>query len=221
MKHLKKVSSQPPNGRQQYVGIQVKKQPSVFHWRNACYNVKIKGDNRRILDHGNSLVKPGTLTALMGSSGSGQTTLLDVHASHVIMGVVSGDMLVNGKPRDEPFQRKTGYVQQQDLHLPASTVRVAFTFSALLGQLSQYSQQQRIAYVDTVISLLSMEDYTHTIVNVPGEGLNIKQRKGLTIHVELAACPQLLLFFDKRTSGLDSQTSWSICSLIEKLTKNG
>jgi ABC-type multidrug transport system ATPase subunit len=66
-----------------------------------------------------------------------------------------------------------------------------------------------------------MEDYANAIVGVPGEGLNVEQRKRLTIGVELAARPQLLLFFDKPTSGLDSQTSWSICNLMEKLTKNG
>lgn len=52
-------------------------------------------------------------------------------------------------------------------------------------------------------------------------GLNVEQRKRLTIGVELAAKPQLLLFLDEPTSGLDSQTSWAICDLMEKLTKNG
>ena len=52
-------------------------------------------------------------------------------------------------------------------------------------------------------------------------GLNVEQRKRLTIGVELAAKPQLLLFLDEPTSGLDSQTSWSILDLIETLTKHG
>ena len=52
-------------------------------------------------------------------------------------------------------------------------------------------------------------------------GLNVEQRKRLTIGVELAAKPQLLLFLDEPTSGLDSQTSWSILDLLEKLTKVG
>lgn len=52
-------------------------------------------------------------------------------------------------------------------------------------------------------------------------GLNVEQRKRLTIGVELAARPQLLLFLDEPTSGLDSQTSWSILNLLEKLTHAG
>ena len=65
-----------------------------------------------------------------------------------------------------------------------------------------------------------MDDYADAVVGVPGDGLNVEQRKRLTIGVELAARPKLLLFLDEPTSGLDSQTSWSICNLMEKLTNN-
>ncbi|RKK31404.1 hypothetical protein BFJ67_g15244 [Fusarium oxysporum f. sp. cepae] len=88
----------------------VEKQISVFHWGNVYYDIKIKGEPRCILDEVDRWVKPGTLTALMGSSGAGKTTLLDVLASRATMGVVLGDMLVNGIPRDDSFQRKTSYV---------------------------------------------------------------------------------------------------------------
>ncbi|KAL4729018.1 Multidrug resistance protein [Fusarium chlamydosporum] len=199
----------------------VEEQTSVFHWKNVCYDVKIKAETRRILDHVDGWVKPGTLTALMGSSGAGKTTLLDVLASRVTMGVVTGEMLVDGKLRDESFQRKTGYVQQQDLHVHTQTVREALNFSALLRQPDKYTRQEKLEYVDTVINLLDMQEYSDAIIGVPGEGLNVEQRKRLTIGVELAARPQLLLFLDEPTSGLDSQTSWSICNLMQKLTNNG
>jgi ATP-binding cassette, subfamily G (WHITE), member 2, PDR len=67
-------------------------------------DIKIKGEPRRLLDHVDGWVKPGTLTALMGVSGAGKTTLLDVLASRVTMGVITGDMLVNGHQRDQSFQ---------------------------------------------------------------------------------------------------------------------
>lgn len=57
--------------------------------------------------------------------------------------------------------------------------------------------------------------------NVSTTGLNVEQRKRLTIGVELAAKPALLLFLDEPTSGLDSQTAWSICALLRKLADNG
>ena len=88
-------------------------QSDVFTWRDVVYDIEIKGNPRRLLEHVSGWVKPGTLTALMGVSGAGKTTLLDVLAQRTSVGVVSGDMLVNGKPLDLSFQRKTGYVQQQ------------------------------------------------------------------------------------------------------------
>lgn len=137
------------------------------------------------------------------------------------MGVVSGDMFVNGQLRDSSFQRKTGYVQQQDLHLATSTVREALIFSALLRQPEKFSENEKLEYVEEVIKLMEMEEYAEAVVGVPGEGLNVEQRKRLTIAVELAAKPELLLFLDEPTSGLDSQTAWSICTLLRKLANNG
>ncbi|KAH9885321.1 ABC-2 type transporter-domain-containing protein [Xylariomycetidae sp. FL2044] len=194
---------------------------STFHWQDVCYDIKIKKEPRRILDHVDGWVKPGTLTALMGVSGAGKTTLLDTLADRITMGVITGEMLVDGHIRDTSFQRKTGYVQQQDLHLATTTVREALNFSALLRQPADVPDKEKLAYVDEVIKLLDMEEYADAVVGVLGEGLNVEQRKRLTIGVELAAKPPLLLFVDEPTSGLDSQTSWAILDLLEKLTKNG
>ncbi|KAL3421854.1 ABC transporter cdr4 [Phlyctema vagabunda] len=199
----------------------IQKQTAIFHWDDVHYDIKIKNEPRKLLDGVDGWVRPGTLTALMGVSGAGKTTLLDVLASRVTMGVVTGQMLVDGRERDTGFQRKTGYVQQQDLHLGTSTVREALNFSALLRQPKSTPTAEKLQYVEEVIKVLEMEAYADAVVGVPGEGLNVEQRKRLTIGVEMAAKPQLLLFLDEPTSGLDSQTAWSICALLRKLADNG
>ncbi|CDR47608.1 CYFA0S34e00650g1_1 [Cyberlindnera fabianii] len=193
----------------------------IFHWRDVHYTVKIKSEYREILSGVDGWVKPGTLTALMGASGAGKTTLLDVLANRVTMGIVTGNMFVNGRLRDSSFQRSTGYVQQQDLHLPTATVREALRFSAYLRQPAEVSKAEKDDYVEEVIKILDMQKYADAVVGVAGEGLNVEQRKRLTIGVELAAKPKLLLFFDEPTSGLDSQTAWSICQLMRKLANHG
>lgn len=137
------------------------------------------------------------------------------------MGVITGDMLVDGNLRDDSFQRKTGYVQQQDLHLSTATVREALEFSALLRQPASIPKQEKLDYVEEVIDLLEMREYSNAVIGELGEGLNVEQRKRLSIGVELAAKPQLLLFLDEPTSGLDSQTSWSVCDLMRKLVDHG
>lgn len=209
------------NGNGEQVSAVIQRQTAIFHWQDVCYDIKIKSEERRILDHVDGWVKPGQLTALMGVSGAGKTTLLDVLATRVTMGVVSGEMLVDGRLRDGSFQRKTGYVQQQDLHLETSTVREALEFSAILRQPGHVPKSEKLAYVDEIIKLLDMEPYADAVVGILGEGLNVEQRKRLTIGVEMVAKPELLLFLDEPTSGLDSQTSWSILDLLKKLTDNG
>lgn len=199
----------------------IPEQHSIFTWRDVCYDIPVKGGQRRLLDNVNGWVKPGTLTALMGVSGAGKTTLLDVLAKRVSIGVVTGDMFVDGKPLDSSFQRKTGYVQQQDLHLSTTTVREALRFSALLRQPKTVSKAEKYKYVEEVIEMLNMQDFADAIVGTPGEGLNVEQRKLLTIGVELAAKPALLIFLDEPTSGLDSQSSWSICAFLRKLADRG
>ena len=196
-------------------------QKDVFTWRDVCLDITIKGEPRRLLDGVSGWVKPGTLTALMGVSGAGKTTLLDTLSQRTTIGILTGDMFVNGKPIGPSFQRKTGYVQQQDLHLETSTVREALRFSAVLRQPKLVPIKEKYDFVEDVIKMLAMEDFSEAIVGNPGEGLNVEQRKLLTIGVELAAKPDLLLFLDEPTSGLDSQSSWSIISFLRKLANSG
>lgn len=71
------------------------------------------------------------------------------------------------------------------------------------------------------MQMLEMQDFAGAIVGISGEGLNVEQRKRLTIAVELAAKPAVLLFLDEPTSGLDSESSWAIVCLLRKLANNG
>ncbi|KAJ9614979.1 hypothetical protein H2200_001053 [Cladophialophora chaetospira] len=193
----------------------------VLTWENVTLEITVQDKPRRLLDSVTGWVKPGTLTCLMGVSGAGKTTLLDTLAQrHNTHGKQSGNILVNGKPLLSSFQRMTGYAQQQDLHLPTCTIREALRFSAFLRQPSSITDEEKYAYVEKVIEILHMEQFSDAIVGRPGEGLNIEQRKLLTIGVELAAKPSIL-FLDEPTSGLDSQSAWTIISLLRRLADDG
>ncbi|KAJ9143769.1 ABC transporter CDR4 [Pleurostoma richardsiae] len=201
--------------------LHLPKQEDVLMWRGVNYDIPVKEGTRRLLDGVNGWVKPGTLTALMGVSGAGKTTLLDVLAQRASLGVVTGDILVNGQPLTSSFPRRVGYVQQQDLHLETTTVREALRFSAMLRQSRSTPKGEKYQYVEEVIQILGMEDFSEAVVGQLGEGLNVEQRKLLSIGVELAAKPDLLIFLDEPTSGLDSQSSWTICTLLRKLADQG
>jgi energy-coupling factor transporter ATP-binding protein EcfA2 len=83
------------------------------------------------------------------------------------------------------------------------------------------SKKEKFEFVEEVIKMLGMEEYANAVVGIPGEGLNVEQRKLLTIGVELVAKPKLLLFLDEPTSGLDSQSAWAICVFLRKLADAG
>ncbi|KAH9113415.1 hypothetical protein AeMF1_012378, partial [Aphanomyces euteiches] len=76
---------------------------------------------------------PGTVTALMGSSGAGKTTLMDVIAGRKTGGKIVGDILLNGyKATDLAIRRCTGYCEQMDIHCESATFREALVFSSML-----------------------------------------------------------------------------------------
>lgn len=86
------------------------------------------------------------------------------------MGVVTGEMLVDGMQRDASFQRKTGYVLQQDLHLAITTVREALRFSAVLRHPKHVPSPEKFDYVEEVLKLLEMDAYAEAVIGVPGAG---------------------------------------------------
>ncbi|KAL4735384.1 ABC-2 type transporter-domain-containing protein [Aspergillus similis] len=184
--------------------LHLPKQTDILSWRGLNYDIPVHEGTRRLLDDVN-----------------GKTTLLDVLAQRVSIGVVTGDIRINAAPPRPSFPRRTGYVQQQDIHLETTTVREALQFSAMLRQPKSVPRADKYAYAEEVIKILGMDDFAEAVVGNLGEGLNVEQRKLLSIGVELAAKPTLLIFLDEPTSGLDSQSSWTICSFLRKLSDHG
>ena len=173
-------------------------------WEKLNYHVPSTdgdGGQKRLLHDVYGFVKPGTLTALMGASGAGKTTCLDVLAQRKNIGIITGNILVDGRPLPADFARGTAYAEQMDVHEGTATVREAMRFSAYLRQPADVSKADKDAYVEEMIELLELQDLAEALVF----SLNIEARKRLTIGVELASKPELLLFLDEPTSGLDAQ----------------
>ncbi|KAL6232486.1 hypothetical protein BDW75DRAFT_247119 [Aspergillus navahoensis] len=194
---------------------------SIFTWQNLSYTVKVPTGERVLLNNIYGWVEPGSLTALMGSSGAGKTTLLDVLAQRKTEGSITGSVLVDGRPLPIAFQRSTGYCEQLDVHEPYSTVREALQFSALLRQPRHVPQEEKLAYVETIINLLELHDIADTLIGRVGAGLNVEQRKRVTIGVELVAKPKILLFLDEPTSGLDGQSAFNTVRFLRRLADCG
>ncbi|KAL4922815.1 ABC-2 type transporter-domain-containing protein [Aspergillus aurantiobrunneus] len=194
---------------------------SIFTFQDVNYTIPVSGGKRQLLRDVQGYVRPGRLTALVGASGAGKTTLLNALAQRLDFGIVSGDFLVDGKPLPRSFQRATGFAEQQDVHEPTATVRESLRFSALLRQPKEVPTQEKYDYCEKIIDLLEMRPIAGATVGAGGTGLNQEQRKRLTIAVELASKPSLLLFLDEPTSGLDSLAAFNIVRFLRRLSDAG
>ncbi|OAQ96906.1 hypothetical protein LLEC1_06533 [Akanthomyces lecanii] len=194
---------------------------SIFTWKNLSYTVKTPQGDRLLLDNVQGWVKPGNLTALMGSSGAGKTTLLDVLAQRKTDGTIHGSIMVDGRPLPVSFQRSAGYCEQLDVHESFATVREALEFSALLRQSRETPRADKLAYVNTIIDLLELHDIADTLIGEVGAGLSVEQRKRVTIGVELVSKPSILIFLDEPTSGLDGQSAFHTVRFLRKLAAVG
>ncbi|OJJ74654.1 hypothetical protein ASPBRDRAFT_119373 [Aspergillus brasiliensis CBS 101740] len=195
-------------------------QQNDLSWRDVTYDLSTGGANHRILDQVTGWAKPGTITALMSLNSAQKTDLLKVLAQRTTIGTVSGDILFNNCLLSSNLQRKIGYVQHHDLHLETATVRETLRFSAMLRQPGFVHKGGKYTHVEQIIKALDMEDYADAIVGAVGEGLNTKQRRLLSIGVELAAMPEVL-FVEEPVGGLDVQSSRAIYHILKRLADAG
>ncbi|EEY58945.1 ATP-binding Cassette (ABC) Superfamily [Phytophthora infestans T30-4] len=165
----------------------------------------------------NGFAVPGSITALMGSSGAGKTTLMDVIAARKTGGKISGKILLNGyEANDLAIRRCTGYCEQMDVHSEAATIREALTFSSFLRQDASIPDAKKYDSVNECIELLGLEDIADQIIR----GISVEQMKRLTIGVELAAQPSVI-FLDEPTSGLDARSAKLIMDGVRKVADSG
>ncbi|KAM0861328.1 hypothetical protein ACQ4PT_045969 [Festuca glaucescens] len=166
--------------------------------------------------------RPGVLTALMGVSGAGKTTLMDVLAGRKTSGYIEGNITISGYPKKhETFARVSGYCEQNDIHSPNVTVYESLAFSAWLRLPANVDSSTRKMFIDEVMELVELFPLKDALVGLPGvSGLSTEQRKRLTIAVELVANPSII-FMDEPTSGLDARAAAIVMRAIRNTVDTG
>ena len=201
--------------------------PMSIVFTNMKYTVDLPehlgGGQKILLQDISGYALPGRMIALMGASGAGKTTLLDVLASRKNSGKMEGKILLNGFPKEEDsFSRVTSYVEQQDIHMPLTTVREAIEFSAYLRLAPEITSEQRDAFINEVMDTLELSEIADRKVGEVGsvDGLAPGERKRLTIAVELVSNSPII-FLDEPTSGLDARSAAVVMRVVKKMAKSG
>ncbi|KAG2451837.1 hypothetical protein HYH02_003613 [Chlamydomonas schloesseri] len=202
-------------------------EPMSLAFKNINYfvpNPKKGGGELQLLRDVSGCFRPGVLTALMGASGAGKTTLMDVLAGRKTGGRTEGEQLLNGHTKTmSTLSRVMGYVEQFDVHNPQATVIEALVFSARMrlpaGLLPDTAAL--MAYVSGVMDVVELRPLMHSMVGWAGSGgLSTEARKRLTIAVELVANPSIV-FMDEPTSGLDARAAALVMRAVRNTVNTG
>ncbi|XP_009628925.1 pleiotropic drug resistance protein 2-like [Nicotiana tomentosiformis] len=166
--------------------------------------------------------RPGVLTALVGVSGAGKTTLMDVLAGRKTGGYIEGSISISGYPKNQStFARISGYCEQNDIHSPHVTVYESLLYSAWLRLSPDVKEYTRKNFVEEVMELVELNPLRDSLVGLPGvDGLSTEQRKRLTIAVELVANPSII-FMDEPTSGLDARAAAIVMRTVRNTVDTG
>uniref|UniRef100_A0A8C1XWT9 ATP-binding cassette, sub-family G (WHITE), member 2a n=1 Tax=Cyprinus carpio TaxID=7962 RepID=A0A8C1XWT9_CYPCA len=195
-----------------------------FH--NINYSVKMKSGfmckrkvtQKNILIDG--IMRPG-LNAILGATGSGKSSFLDVLAARKDPAGLSGEVLIDGAPQPPNFKCLSGYVVQDDVVMGTLTVRENLRFSAALRLPKSIRQREKDEKVEKLIQELGLSKVADSRVGTQLiRGVSGGERKRTNIGMELIIDPPVL-FLDEPTTGLDASTANSVLMLLKRMANSG
>ncbi|WIM87724.1 ATP-binding cassette domain-containing protein [Candidatus Mycobacterium wuenschmannii] len=179
--------------------------------------VHFRIDGKELLDGISLTARPGTLTAIIGGSGAGKTTL-----SRLIAGYTrpsSGNVTFEGHDLHAEYatmRSRIGMVPQDDVVHRQLTVNQALGYAAELRLPPDTSKEERAQVVAQVLEELDMTKHANTRVDKLSGG----QRKRASVALELLTQPSLLLL-DEPTSGLDPALDRQVMLMLRQLADAG
>ncbi|KAK7816465.1 hypothetical protein U0070_007882, partial [Myodes glareolus] len=159
------------------------------------------------------IMKPG-LNAIMGPQDGNRSLLLDVLAARTDPRGLSGDILINGKPRPANFTCTSGYVQRNDVVMHTLTVRDNIEFSAALRLPMTMTRDEKGRRINEVLELLHLDKES----NVKPRSKELEKRTSIAMEL---VTEHPILFLDDPTTGLDLNTSTDVISVLRRMSKRG
>lgn len=188
--------------------------------RGVSYDVKGRRTNaskRRILDAANLHIRPSELVCIIGSNGTGKSTLMNILAGRMLPS--EGTVLLNDVDLHANFQalkQDIAYVPQQDVLHEQLTLRQALDYAAQLRLPPDTTVAQRRAAVDEAARSVDLFERLDQRIGSFSGG----QKKCASLASEILSRPNLL-FLDEVTSGLDESADWEVMRLLRHLADEG
>uniref|UniRef100_A0A8C7YDG5 Broad substrate specificity ATP-binding cassette transporter ABCG2 n=1 Tax=Oryzias sinensis TaxID=183150 RepID=A0A8C7YDG5_9TELE len=201
---------------------------STVSFHNVHYKVQLKSgpvcqrkrNPMQILMDLNGIMRPG-LNAILGPTGSGKSSFLDILAARKDPIGLSGEVLIDGAPQPPNFKCLSGYVVQEDIVMGTLTVRENLRFSAALRLPGSVSQREKEVRVNHLLKELGLTKVADSKVGTQmTRGISGGERKRTSIGMELIIDPAVL-FLDEPTTGLDASTANSVLLLLKRMATHG
>ncbi|KAJ3210108.1 hypothetical protein HDU67_005649, partial [Dinochytrium kinnereticum] len=165
-------------------------------------------------------IRAGRMTAIMGPSGAGKTTFMNV-----LMGKLNrtgGQLEINGSVSEiHKFKKIIGYVPQEDTMLRELTCKEVVMHSARCRLPRRWSLGEVEECCDAVLEALGLSHVAHTQIGDEfSRGVSGGQRKRVNIAMELASTP-LAMFLDEPTSGLDATSALDVSQILRSISRLG
>lgn len=191
-----------------------------------CENISVTVPSRNNLNETKTILQPLSctfssqhLTAVMGGSGAGKTTLISAILNQVPL--ASGSIRVNGRFEIAQLQNYIGYVAQANIMNSMCTVRDVLLHSARMRLPASMSDAEKVAVVDNALDVLGLTHIQHSIIgDEHARGISGGQKKRVSIGMELVSNP-VVMICDEPTSGLDSSSASEVVQGLHKIASSG
>ncbi|KAK9815422.1 hypothetical protein WJX72_003407 [[Myrmecia] bisecta] len=196
---------------------------SELHIEFSNLGLRLKATGKKVLAGVTGQLRDARLTAIMGPSGAGKTSLMSVLAGKASYGEPTGVIRVNGdKVRSlERYKRVMGFVPQDDIMHANLTVEENLLFSAQYRLPAHFTRAQHLYYVERAVQVLQLDEVRNEVIgDEETRGISGGQRKRVNVGLELVADPSLL-FLDEPTSGLDSTSSRMVIAALQQVAHMG
>ncbi|RMD41903.1 hypothetical protein DV735_g3247, partial [Chaetothyriales sp. CBS 134920] len=198
--------------------LMVNHTPMALQFDGISYRLK----GKEILSNLSGIAHPGQIMAIMGASGAGKSTFLDILARKNKRGTTTGNVYVSGeKILDHEYRNVIGYVDQEDTLLPTLTVHETILTSALLrlpADMSNSVKEQRVIEVMQQLGIYHIKDQIIGSEEANGRGISGGEKRRVGIACELVTSPSIL-FLDEPTSGLDAFNAFNVVECLVTLAK--
>ncbi|WP_156781520.1 ABC transporter ATP-binding protein, partial [Mycobacterium gordonae] len=174
-------------------------------------------DGKTLLQKVSLTARPGTLTAIIGGSGAGKTTLARLIAGYTTPS--SGAVTFAGHNIHTEYaslRSRIGMVPQDDVVHRQLTVNQALGYAAELRLPPDTTKADRARVIAQVLDELGLTQHADTRVDQLSGG----QRKRASVALELLTGPSLLIL-DEPTSGLDPALDLQVMTMLRQLADAG